>query len=70
MNTATIARLNDLDDMKRQAEVDYMKKIKRLDKEINRLRATCDHAYPNGKSAIIGGIECNMCQICHWSDYY
>lgn len=49
-------------------DMEYRKKKDELQKELNKLEDKCDHKWPNGKSAIVGSMFCNSCEICNWAD--
>lgn len=47
----------------------YKYQMEMVREKLDRLQAECDHKYPDGSSAIEGGIMfCSTCRICHWSD--
>ena len=59
-------QLEDIDKQKQR----LCRKKKSIEEKLYALKNTCTHEYADGKSAIEGGLEFNMCKICGWDDWY
>lgn len=65
----------EIDEIKKKRDYLYIefdeeceRKREKLQKELNKLEDKCDHKWPDGKSAIVGSMFYNSCEICNWAD--
>jgi hypothetical protein len=64
MTSEALERIKDLENQKKEFESCKLG----IDKHIQAIRESCDHIWPDGKSAWVGGFFCSSCDICGYSD--
>jgi len=68
MTQDQIDEIKRLEDQKYRLWDRYKAEEESLRKRIRELDDRCDHKYPDGSSAVEGGMFCSTCRICHESD--
>lgn len=68
MTVEKIARLEELRQQEYHLKAVYKQAQAAVDSEEIEIQNSCDHVYPDGTSAVEGGIFWCTCKICHMSD--
>ncbi len=68
MNKETMDRLKELYEEQRVEKIKHKHRMSALNKEIAEIYKGCDHLFPDGKNAYLGGFMYSECKICHHND--